>query len=44
MNNHNCVSDEWNLRISSPGLQDSGSYECQVFSTMKINTFQANKK
>ena len=24
-------SDEWNLRISSPGLQDSGSYECQVF-------------
>jgi len=23
-------SDEWNLRISSPGLQDSGSYECQV--------------
>ena len=24
------ISDEWNLRISSPGLQDSGSYECQV--------------
>lgn len=23
-------SDEWNLRVRSPGLRDSGSYECQV--------------
>lgn len=23
-------SDEWNLRITRPGLSDSGSYECQV--------------
>jgi len=23
-------SDEWNLRITNPGLADSGSYECQI--------------
>lgn len=23
-------SDEWNLRISNPGLKDSGTYECQI--------------
>ena len=28
--NHPPGSDEWNLRITNPGLADSGTYECQI--------------
>ncbi|XP_068984558.1 uncharacterized protein [Bombus flavifrons] len=34
---HRDGSDEWTLRISSPQVRDSGTYECQVSTESKIS-------
>ncbi|CAD1477557.1 unnamed protein product, partial [Heterotrigona itama] len=34
---HRDGSDEWTLKISSPQLRDSGTYECQVSTESKIS-------
>ncbi|XP_021912984.1 limbic system-associated membrane protein-like isoform X2 [Zootermopsis nevadensis] len=34
---HSDVSDEWTLKISSPQVRDSGTYECQVSTEPKIS-------
>lgn len=40
---HSDGSDEWTLRITSPQIKDSGTYECQVSTEPKISQgFQLN--
>lgn len=40
---HSDGSDEWTLRITSPQIEDSGTYECQVSTEPKISQrFQLN--
>ncbi|KAF6210585.1 hypothetical protein GE061_013691 [Apolygus lucorum] len=34
---HSDGSDEWTLKIASPQLRDSGTYECQVSTEPKIS-------
>ncbi|KAJ8669388.1 hypothetical protein QAD02_000647, partial [Eretmocerus hayati] len=35
---HSDGSDEWTLKISSPQIRDSGTYECQVSTEPKMST------
>lgn len=34
---HSDGTDEWTLKISSPQIRDSGTYECQVSTEPKIS-------